>query len=451
MTDYLELAKEVVKRASANNVQAEAVITQDTETQIKVSKGEVEQLSQSSGRGLGVRVIDGGRTGYAYTSDFSDEGIEQTWRTALELSAVASADEFRTLPDSRPIADEDLEIWDDKLANITTADKIALLRGVEQAALDYDPRVILAEFCNYGDAVSHFYLANSKGFAGQYGRTTAYAYLMSIARGEDGEMTNAFGMGASNYFGDLDPKAIGVEASEKAVSMLGGKPVPTQVGTVVFDYFVGAQILGALAQALSAEAWQKKRSFLMDKMGQQVGSDMVTLMDNGRLRRGLASAPFDGEGVPTSATRLVDEGVLQNLTYDSYSAQKAGVKSTGNAHRAGHRSLPMLGPSNFYMQPGNVSRDDIIAGVDKGLYVISVMQTGGIDPITGDCSMGANGLWIENGKIVGPVGGVTVATTLNDFLNNITQVGNDLHMVPMFGTIGVPTLRVDNVMIGGSS
>src|SRR5438045_9594831 len=130
MTDYLELAKEVVKRASANNVQAEAVITQDTETQIKVNKGEVEQLSQSSGRGLGVRVIDGGRTGYAYTSDFSEDGIEQTWRTALELSAVASADEFRTLPDSRPIPDEDLEIWDVKLANVATAEK---LRFCEQS------------------------------------------------------------------------------------------------------------------------------------------------------------------------------------------------------------------------------------------------------------------------------------------------------------------------------
>jgi len=451
MTDYLELAKEVVKRASANNIEAEAVITQDLETQIKVSKGQVEQLSQSSARGLGVRVIDGGRTGYAYTSDFSDDGIEQTWRTALELAAVATPDKFRTLPDARPIPEEDLEIWDDKLASVSAADKIDLLRRVEQAALDYDPRVILTDFCNYGDSISHFYLANSKGFASQYGRTTAYAFLDSIARGDDGVMTNAFGMGASNYFADLDPKAIGIEASEKAVSLLGGKPVPTQVATVVFDYFVGAQILGALAAALSAEAWQKKRSFLMDKMGQQVGSDMVTLMDNGRLKRGLASAPFDAEGVPTSATRLVDEGVLQNLTYDSYSAHKAGVKSTGNAQRAGHRSLPMLGPSNFYMQPGNVSRDEIIAGVEKGLYVISVMQTGGIDPITGDCSMGANGLWIENGKIVGPVGGVTVATTLNDFLNNVTQVGNDLHMVPMFGTIGVPTLRVDNVMIGGSS
>ncbi len=450
MTNYLELAQDVVKRAAASGVQAEAIITQDSETQIKVSKGEVEQLSQSSSRGLGVRVIDGGKTGYAYTSDLSEAGVESTWRTALELAAVATPDALRGLPEPRPISSEDLEIWDESLPNIPTSDKIELIKAVERGALDYDPRVILAEFCVYGDNINHVYLANSRGFAGQYGRTVTFAEVMGIARGEDGEMTNAFGLGASNFFHDLNAREIGREAGEKAVSLLGGKPVETQVGTVVLDYFVGAQILAALAQALSAESWQKKRSFLLDRMGQQVGSDMVTLMDNGRLKRGLASAPFDGEGVPTAATRLVDEGVLQNLTYDSYAAAKAGVQSTGNAARAGHRSLPGLGPSNFYMQPGNVSREEIIAGVEKGLYVISVMQTGGIDPVTGDCSMGANGLWIENGKIVGPVGGVTVATTLDGFLNNITQVGNDLRMVPFFGSIGVPTLRVDNVTIGGS-
>ena len=400
---------------------------------------------------MGVRIIDGGRTGYAYTSDFSDDSVEKTWRTAVELAKVATPDQNRGLPDPRPIPDEDLEIWDKKLADVPTSDKIEFARRVEKAALEYDPRMIVAQWCTYQDAIEHVHLANSRGFAGEFGRTVVASFVIGIARGDDGDMTNAFGLGASNFFDDLDPEGVGREAGEKAVSLLGGKPIPTQVGTVVLDPFVGGQILAALASALSAEAWQKKRSFLLDRMGQQVGNDMVTLMDNGRLKRGLASAPFDGEGVPTSATRLIDEGVLQNLIYDSYAARKAGVASTGNAQREGHRSVPRLGPSNFYMQPGNVSRDEIIAGVEKGLYVLSVMQTGGIDPITGDCSMGANGLWIENGKIVGPVGGVTIATTLNDFMMNVTQVGNDLRMIPFFGNIGVPTLRVDNVTIGGTN
>jgi PmbA protein len=316
MINYLELAKEVVKRA-ANGVEAEVIITRGSETHIRVSQGEVEQMSQSGARGMGVRIIDGGRTGYAYTSDFSDDSIEKTWRTAVELAKVATPDPYRALPDPRPIPDEDLDIWDKKLPAVTTQDKIAFLRRVEQAALDYDPRVIVTQWCTYEDTVEHVHLANSRGFAGEYGRTVVASFLIGVARGDDGVMTNAFGLGVSNFYDDLDPEAIGREAGEKSVSLLGGKPVPTQVGTVVLDPIVGGQVLTALASALSAEAWQKKRSFLLDKMGQQVGSDMVTLMDNGRLKRGLASAPFDGEGVPTSATRLIDEGVLQNLIYDS--------------------------------------------------------------------------------------------------------------------------------------
>jgi PmbA protein len=452
MTDYMELAKSVVKRAASDGVEVEAYISHNIETEIKVSKGEVEKLSQSASRGIGVRVIDGGRTGYAYTSDFSEEGLEKTWETALELAKVATPDPYRGLPEPQSIPDaSDLEIWDAELPNVSTADKIDLIKRVEQAALDYDERVILSDFCTYNDSVSQIYLANSRGFAGHYGRTTVSAFLFAVARGDDGEMTNALGFGASVFFRDLDAEAVGREAGEKAVSLLGGKPVPTQTASVVLDHSVGAQILVALAQALSAEQWQKRRSFLMDRMGQQIGSDMVTLLDNGRMKRGVASAPFDAEGVPTSATRLVDEGVLQNLIYDSYSARKANVGSTGNAQRSDHRGLPSLAPSNFYIQPGHKTRDEIIAGVERGMYVVSVMQTGGIDAITGDCSMGANGLWIENGKITGPVGGVTIAMTLDNFMQNVTEVGSDLRMIPFFGNIGVPTLRVDNATIGGTN
>jgi PmbA protein len=212
---------------------------------------------------------------------------------------------------------------------------------------------------------------------------------------------------------------------------------------------VSGQILGYLSMALTAEAMQRGRSFLVGKMGQEVGSDKVSLLDNGRLKRGLASAPFDGEGVPTSATRLIDEGILQNVIYDTYTARQDGVASTGNAQRRSHRSLPRLAPSNFYLQPGNLSPDEIVAGVDRGLYVTRIMQTGGTDPITGDCSMGASGLWIENGQLVRPVSGVTVATTLPDLLRNVVAVGSDLRVVPFFGAIGAPTIRVEGVTIGG--
>jgi PmbA protein len=147
---------------------------------------------------------------------------------------------------------------------------------------------------------------------------------------------------------------------------------------------------------------------------------------------------------------LIDEGVLQNVIYDSYSASSEGKDSTGNAGRSGHRDLPTLRPSNFYLQPGHVSPEELIAGVDRGFYVTNIMQVGGINPVNGDCSMGANGLWIENGKLTHAINGVTVATTLNDLLMNITEVANDLRILPFFGAIGAPTIRVDNVTVAGA-
>ena len=449
MTDYLELAKSVVNKASADGAEAEVIITNSKDTEAKVRGGEISQLSISGSKGMGVRVIKEGQTGYAYTSDLSDEGIEETWQTATQLARVTTADEYRKLPELQNVPDEDLGIFDPNFMNVPTEDKLDLLKQVEQAALDYDEKIALTDFCTYGDSLSYTYLANSKGFAGEYGKTVAYAFLMAIARDSDGNSVNAFGMGAGTSFSDLNADDIGRQAGRKALSILGGKPIPTQRATVVLDQVVGGQILSAISQALSADAWQRKRSFLMDRMNQEVGSSMVTLMDNGRLKGGLASAPFDGEGVPTQATRLIDEGVLQNLIYDSYSAAKDGTISTGNATRSGHRGMPSLGATNFYMQPGNKSADDIIKGVEKGFYVLSVMQTGGVDSVTGDCSMSANGLWIENGEIQQAVGGVTIATTLDDFLMNVSDVGDDLMQLPFFGSIGVPTLCIDNVMIGG--
>jgi PmbA protein len=456
MTDYLALAQSIVAAASASasDVEIEALILDGRETEIQVSGGAVEKLSQSGTRGLGVRAIArderGGRSGYAYTSDLSDAGIRDTWQMAVALAALATPDPYRALPDPQPISSEDLQIYDPALETLPVEDKIAFLKRVEAAALSADPRVFATQMCQYQDGAVHFSLANSRGFAGAYSRTFAAAFLFAVARGES-EMTSGVGIGVSNFFADMDAERIGREAADNALNILSGAPMPTGRATVVFAPFVAAEILAYLSFALSAEAMQRGRSFLADKIGQEIGSDKVTLLDNGRMPRGLASAPFDGEGVPTSATKLVDEGILQRVIYDSYTARRAGnVGSTGNAGRQSHRSEPALSPSNFYLQPGDQTPEEVIAGVEHGLYVTRIMQTGGINPVTGDCSMGANGLLIEHGKLTRPINGVTVATTLPELLRQISAVGSDLRFVPFAGSIGAPTIRVDNVMIGGA-
>jgi PmbA protein len=447
--DYLQLAQDVVKTASTSGAEAEAIIIIGQRSEILVDQGRVEKLSQAGSKGLGVRIIDGGRMGYAYTSDFSPQSLEETWRGALSLARAADPDPHRALPEPQPIDEEDLDVFDPALAETPVEAKIQLALQVEQAALGADPRVALTNRCTYLDGVSHSYLANSRGFSGDHSATFAASFIIGIGRDEGGQ-SMGIGVGASVYLADLDPHTIGTEAGTKAAKILGGRPVPTQEATVILDPLATAELVGNLAGALTAQAMQRGRSFLIGRIGQEVASDMVSLLDNGRLKRGLDSAPFDGEGVPTSATRLIDEGVLQAVIHDSYTARVDGhAKSTGNASRDSHRAPPRLAPSNFYMQPGHVVPEDIIAGVERGLYVTNTMNVGGINPVSGDYSVGASGLWIENGQLTHPVTEVTVALHLDDLLKNISAVGNDLRFVPFGGAIGAPTIRIDGVTIGG--
>jgi PmbA protein len=266
---------------------------------------------------------------------------------------------------------------------------------------------------------------------------------------DENDRATGFGLQIGRALNDINAEAVGREAAEQAVKLLGGKPVPTQTATVVYHPVAATALLGAISQALTAQAMQRNRSFLQGKLGQTVAADVVTLLDNGRLPGGLATRPFDDEGNPTSATRLIDEGVFQAVIHDAYTADKDGTNSTGNAMRGSHRSAPSLAPSNFYIQPGPDSAAAVIAGVEKGLYVVNTMNTHSINPVSGDYSVSAQGFWIENGKLTHPVNNVTIALPLGEILKNVKAVGNDLTFLPFAGAIGSPTIRVDGVMIGG--
>ncbi len=447
--DYLQIAHDVVKAAGASGVEAEAYIAVGNETQIQVRQGEVEKLSYAGSKGLGVRVICEGKMGYAHTSDFSPASLTKTVEAALTLAEIADADPNRGLPDPKPLRDEDLAIYDPSMLAASAEEKVAFQKAVEAAAFAYDPRVKVSNMNSYIDAVNQVFLVNSKGFAGSYQSTFAGGYIMVMAI-DGNDRAVGFGLQVARSLNGLDAQKIGREASEQAVKLLGGRPVPTQTATVVYTPFAASGLLGALSRALTAEAMQRQRSFLQDKLGETVASDVVTLLDNGRLPGGLASRPFDDEGNPTSATRLIDEGVFQAVLYDEYTARKVGAQSTGNASRDGHSAAPRLAASNFYIQPGQQTPEEVIAGVEKGLYVVNTMNTHSINPVSGDYSVSAQGFWIENGKLTHPVNNVTIALPLAQLLKNVQGVGNDLTFLPFAGAIGSPTIRVDGVMIGGS-
>jgi len=448
--NYLQLARSVVEQAGARGVAAEAFVNVGQESEITVDRGQVEKLSQAGSKGIGVRVIRQGKMGYAYTSDFSEGSLTRTIEAAIALADVADGYEFRSLPTSQPIDEEDLAIYDPAIVALSAEEKVNLAKRIEQAALAHDPRIVLTNRCTFLTRSGTVAIANSNGVAGSYDKAFIGGYLMAMAADER-DRSMAFGFGFGSRLADFDPEAAGQDAARKAVGMLGGKPVPTQSATVVYSPFAAVSIAGALSRALGADAIQRNRSFLQGKQGQTVASDMVTLLDNGRLPGGIATRPFDDEGVPTSATRLIDEGVFQAVLHDHYTATRDGTaSSTGNANRSGHASLPGLAASNFYFQPGPQSAEEVIAGVASGLYVETVMNTASINPISGDYSVSAKGYWIEGGKLSHPVNEVTIAISLQDLLRNVSAVGNDLTFVPMFGALGSPTIRVDGVMIGGS-
>ena len=448
--DYLQITQNVIEQADAVGAAAEAYIAVGSQTNLQVQRGKVEKLSRAGSKGLGVRVIRKKKMGYAYTSDFSPASVQRTTAAALMLAQVSDADKYRKLPALLPIPKTDLKIYDPALAALSTEEKVDFALHMEQAALQADPRVVVTNRATYLDSITTVYLANSNGFSGHYDSTFAGAYLMAMATEKD-ERAVAFGLGVSTQWAEMDAEKIGQEAGERAAKLLGGQPVPTQKATIVYAPFAAAGLLGALSQALTAEAMQRNRTFLQGKLGQEVASNVVTLMDNGLLPGGMASRPFDAEGNPSSATKLIDEGVLQAVLYDTYTANRDGTNSTGNASRMSHRHAPVLAATNFYLQPGKQTREEVIAGVEQGLYVVNTMNTHSINPVSGDYSVSAQGFWIENGQLRQPINNVTIAITLDQLLKNVTAVADDLIFLPFSGAIGTPTFRVDNVTIGGQT
>ncbi len=447
--DYLEFARDVVSQAVERGVEAEAYISVGQNTSVNVDRGDVEKLSQAGSKGLGVRVIRDGRMGYAYTSDFGTSSIGKTIDAAVTLAGVADGDEYRSLPAPQPVPDDDLDVYDQAIVDLPIERKVEMARRIEKAAFRYDERIVLTNRCTLLSQYGSVAIANSKGIAGSYDKSFIGGFVMAMAADEN-DRSMAFGFDFGSRLADFMPSAIGKDAARKAVGMLGGRPVPTQRAPVVYSPMAATSVLGALSRALGADAMQRNRSFLEGKIGQTVAADMVSVLDNGRLPGGIATRPFDDEGVPTVATRLIDEGVLQTALHDHYTATRDGTaSSTGNASRRSHASMPTLDASNFYFQPGHETPEEVIGGVEQGLYVESVMNTSSINPISGDYSISAKGYWIENGELSHPVNEVTIALSMQELLQNIKAIGSDLTFVPMMGALGSPTIRVDGVMIGG--
>jgi PmbA protein len=440
-----ELAAAAVEEARRQGIDlAEAYLSSSEELELEVRNREVENLKLARESGLGIRVIREHAQGYAFTSELSREAVSRTVQAALANAAVVGSDPNRSLPsaaDAYPPVDQSAPDF----AAVPLAEKIALAREIEAAGRSTDRRITLTEATGYQEAAYETWLASTRGLSLYKKGSFCGGYAAFVAGEGDGQQTG-FGLQFSRSYRELDPQAIGREAAGKALRMLGAARVPTARVAVVFDPYVVASLLALISSALSAEAVQKGRSLFAGKLGQQVASPLVTVVDDGTLAGGLFSAPFDGEGVPCRKTVLIERGNLQGLMYNSYTAAKDGVSSTGNAGRASFQSPPELASTNFYLAPGDQSPQEIIAATADGFYLTEVMGMHMANPISGDFSLGAAGIWIRNGEFSKPVRGMVIAGNILSLLEQIDAVGSDLRF---FTGRGAPTIRAAELTVSG--
>jgi len=437
-----EHAVEMAKKFGAHS--AEAYVNNNKELSVDVRGGQVETMKLAEDRGLGLRVLVGGRVGFAFTSDLQPGSVEETVRQAITNASGTSPDENRNLPEPFPQYPR-LDIFDRQIPSTGVEEKIEMARVMEEEARGYSPNVKVVESSSYQDGEIEVAVANSLGVSVAYRGTYCGVYI-SLVAGQGNDNQTGFDMDFNIRYDKLNPRKVGKTAAQRAVRMLGAKPVESARVPVILDSYVAAGFLGLMGPSLTGEAVQKGRSLFAGKLDQQVASERINIIDDGTLSGGLASAPFDGEGYPTSRTPLIQGGVLKSFLHNTYTAAKDGVSSTGNGTRNSFKSTPEVGTTNIFIEPGNVSPGDLIKDVSQGFYVTEVMGLHTANPISGDFSVGAAGLWIEKGEIIKPVKGVALAGNMVELLRNVDEVGDDLRF---YGGRGAPTLRISSMSVSG--
>jgi len=447
----LDLAKMALEKAMATGVdQAEAFALISRSLRIKVYQQEVEELASATGSGVGIRVLRNRAVGYAYTTDLSESGIAEAAGEASANAGITAADEFMELP--QPAADADfpeMELYSAKLAATPVQDKIVLAAEIERTALERDERIAQVEGATYAEGEGTVAIANSLGLGRQYRETSCYAYAQAIAE-QEGQMQLGMSFTTGRESGQLDGVGVGREAADRAVALLGAEQCESLTCPVVMDPFVTASLIGVIGSALTGEAVQKQRSMFAGKEQQLVAGTVFNLVDDGMHPDGLASAPFDGEGVPSRQTKLIDGGVLQGYLYDTYTGRKEGRPSTGNGVRGSYRTMPHVGATNLRLTGGDRPLAQMIAGVDLGFYVMEVSGIhSGANAVSGDFSVGAAGRLIRGGELAESVREVTIAGNLSTILASIVAVGNDNRWVPFGGSIHAPSLLIGEMTVSG--
>jgi len=442
-----EIAQSTIKQAlAAGATDAECTISDGAEFSANVRMGELETLKEAGSRGAGLRVLIGRRMGSSYTSDLTPEGIRVMVQSAIDLAGLTTEDPHASLPDADELGslENDLGLYSEDVASLATDRKIDAAKRAEAAALAFDPRISNSEGGSFDSNISGRVFANSRSFIGAY--RSSYCSISAVPVAVlDGAMERDYWFTSARDFKGLeDPEYVGRTAAQRALRRLGAVKVDTQKVPIIFEPRTARSLLGNLFEAVEGRSIYREASFLAGKLGEKIADERFTLIDDGTLPHLFGSQPFDDEGVPTRRTPVIEKGVLKNYLLNTYTGRKLGMKTTGNASR-GITGNAGIGHGNFYLKAGDKSPEDILRGVKNGFFVTELIGSG-VNTVTGDYSRGAVGLWIRDGELAFPVSEVTIASTLQEMLMGIAEIGNDLEFR---GSVSAPTVMIGEMTVAG--
>jgi len=461
------LAEEAVARAiQAGATDAEAVAFEGDEFAVKVRLGQVEELVESGSRALGLRVFfaakGGMRTASTSTSDLSADGVARIVASAVELAKVTGVDPFAGLPEREAFGSNDVEaqaLYFNDVDAISPEERIEIARRCEAAAMGYDARIQNSKGGDFDASSSRRVMVNSRGFNGEYRRSYCGFSASPIAQDASGAMQGDSWYSNARTAKLLeDPETIGKIAAQRALRRLGARRVPTQQCPVVFAPEIARGLMGNLLNAADGDSIYRNASMFAGKLGEQVAGENITMVDDGTMVfdhtlkdgsslrvGGFGTTPYDGDGLPTKRTVVIESGVLKKLMLNTYTARKLNMASTHKASR-GLAGAPGIGGGNYFLEPGTLTPEEILGDIKNGFYVLQTMGFG-VNLVTGDYSQGASGIWIENGELAYPVEEITIAGNLKDMFLNVSAIGNDLEFR---GSGAVPTVRIEGMTIAGS-
>jgi PmbA protein len=450
-----ELLDRVLDTLRSAGAEGDAYLEHRRTLQLNVREAKLEEISRAEVRGLGIRAMRDGKLGFVHTSVADPDAAVRAAEKACELSRSASTREDLVLAEPTGTGPGDgrdegtaLGIYDPEVETISLKEKEERARAAESAGREFDPKIRRSYGARYSEAVAAHWLANTRGLL-RHTRTSWINLATEVVAEEGEEKQPGDAEHQARRLADLpDPEALGRRAGERAVRLLGGRPVETGRYPVVFSPEAGFSLLIYVALALRGDHLSRGRSWLGERRDATIGSPLVTIHDDGRMPGGIGTLPFDAEGVDTRRQTLVEKGRVSGHLLDLASGNRLGSPSTGNATRDGYEELPGIGTHNLYLAPGTADAQEIVGGVERGLWIWNLSGWWiGLDPSNTQFSSAASGLWIEGGVPVRPVSRVTVAGSLEEILGGIELIGNDLVWDHQTKT---PTFRVGNLAVSGT-